>query len=217
MANPLRQAASDRTAETGLRQRQKARRRARIIEAGRKLFFQQGYCATSMEAIAELAEVGIATVYNYFGSKGRLLAGILQPDLDTLHQQGAGILSKPPEDPVSGILSLVDVYWRFLKDWEKKDVLFAAIGPGLSAEPVLDELTTDAETKVKQQLEDIISAYQKRKIVRSSIDVTDAAMIIFYIFNQHFIEYVTRDDADYKRMKRKMDRQIRFIVTAIRR
>ena len=215
MPRALRQAAGDKMAESSLRHRQKARRRARIIEAGRTLFFRQGYGATSMEAIAELAEVGIATVYNYFGSKGRLLADILRPDFDALHQQGAGVLSQPPEDPVSGILSLVDIYWRFLKNWEKKDVLLAAIGPGLSAEPVLDELTTDAETKVKQQLKDIIVAYQKRKMVRSSIDVTDAATIIFYIFNQHFIEYVTQDGADYKRTKRKMDRQIRFIVTAI--
>ena len=66
--------------ETSLRERQKTRRRADILAAGRALFNRQGFSATSMEAIAEAAEVGIATVYNYFGTKGRLLADILQPD-----------------------------------------------------------------------------------------------------------------------------------------
>ena len=75
MARTMKQASNEN--EGGLRQRQKARRRADILTAGKKLFFQKGYAATSMDEIADQAEVGIATVYNYFGSKGQLLSDIL--------------------------------------------------------------------------------------------------------------------------------------------
>ncbi len=201
--------------EPGLRQRQKLRRRARIIASGKKLLFSQGYSATSMDAIAELAEVGVATVYNYFGSKGQLLADIHRPEFDDLFECGARLLAEPPNDPVTGLLSLIDIYRHFQNNWDKKDALLAVIGPGLSAEPVLDELAAYTERQVKQQIEELISTYQHQKLVRSSIDVTDAATIIFFIFNQHFIEYVTHADADFENMKAEMDRQISFIVSAL--
>ncbi len=199
----------------GLRERQKIRRRDIIIAAAKQLFYSQGYAATNMDAIADQAEVGIATVYNYFGSKGRLLAHIQGAELEILYEKVARVMDVPPHDAVEGIISLIDIYRHFQSDWEKKDTLLAVIGPGLSAEPILDELARRAEMKIKEQLKDMISLYQRRNQVRSEIDIADASTIIFYIFNQHFIEYITHEEADYKKMVQSMDRQIRFIVTAI--
>jgi AcrR family transcriptional regulator len=201
--------------ETSLRERQKVRRRADILAAGRALFNLRGYSATSMEAIAEVAEVGIATVYNYFGSKGRLLAAILRPDFDLMYEQGEAVLAQPPENPGSGVLSLIEVYQRFQGNWERKDLLIAIMGPGLSAEPALDELASVAESKVKTQLGALLRDYQKSGKIRQGIDIDDAALIIFFIFNQHFIQYVSQDVAEFSAMKAAMDRQIRFIVSAI--
>lgn len=203
------------TGQPGLRQRQKARRRADIIAAGRVLLLSQGYAATSMEAIAELAEVGVATVYNYFGSKGGLFADILRPDFDVLFWRAVDLLADPPKDPVVAVIGLITIYRQFQSNWDKKDALLAVIGPGLSAEPVLDELAAYTERQIKEQLERLILYYQERDLVRSSINVTDAATIIFFIFNQHFIEYITHADADYEQMTRQMDRQISFIVSAL--
>ncbi|NOZ67545.1 MAG: TetR/AcrR family transcriptional regulator [Alphaproteobacteria bacterium] len=207
-------AIADLAPSPSLRQRQKNRRCARIIAAGKKLFSDQGYSTTNMEAIAELAEVGVATVYNYFGSKGGLLANILRPELEELIAQGRLLLDNPPDDPVAGMLSLIDIYRRFQNSWDRKDALRAAIGPGLSAEPVLDVLSAHAENRVKEQISALITHYQTQRKIRPAIDVTDAATIIFFIFNQHFIEYITRDEADYTQMKMEMDRQISFIVSA---
>lgn len=198
-----------------LRERQKIRRRTAILNAGRALFNRQGYSSTSMEAIAEAAEVGIATVYNYFGTKGRLLADILQPDFDLLYQQGETLLAQPPKDPEPGVLALIDIYQRFQSNWKRKDLLIAIMGPGLSAEPALDELSREAESKVKYQLSTLLSKYQISRKIRKGIDTEDASLIIFYIFNQHFIQFVSQDTAKFAEMKAAMDRQIKFIVSAI--
>ena len=48
----------------GLRERQKATRRRDILEAAGTLFQRTGYAETSIEAIAERAEVAPGTVYN---------------------------------------------------------------------------------------------------------------------------------------------------------
>ena len=137
------------TTQRSLRERQKTRRRADILAAGRRLFTRNGYATTSMEVIAELAEVGIATVYNYFGSKGRLLADILQTEFDLLFAQGEALLKQAPEDPDKGVLSLIAIYQKFQDNWQHRDLLIAVMGPGLSADPALDELSVGAEFSVK--------------------------------------------------------------------
>ncbi len=201
---------------SSLRARQKAQRRAVILAAGKALFSRQGYSATSMQAIAEAAEVGIATVYNYFGTKGRLLAEILRIDFELLFEQGEALLAQAPDDPESGVLALIELYRQFEGNWEPRDMLVAVMGPGLSAEPALDELARDAEHMVMQQLVALLAAYQGAGKVRTDIDINDASLIIFYIFNQHFIQYVSRETGEFPAMKAAMDRQIRFIVSAIR-
>ena len=89
------------------------------------------------------------------------------------------------------------------------------MGPGLSAEPALGELSSEAEYKVKMQLSTLLCHYQKSGNIRAGIDIADASLIIFYIFNQHFIQFVSQETVEFSEMKAAMDRQIRFIVSAI--
>ncbi len=60
------------------RQREKEARIQSILEAGLKVFSAQGYHGTSMDAVAEAAELGKATLYYYFKSKDELLLAILE-------------------------------------------------------------------------------------------------------------------------------------------
>ncbi len=63
----------------GLRERKKARTRALIQEHALRLFREQGYPATSIEQIAEAAEVSPSTVFRYFPTKPDL---VVYDDLD---------------------------------------------------------------------------------------------------------------------------------------
>ncbi len=56
-------------AEDGLRERNKAQRRAAIIRAAFRLFAERGYDATTVADIAEAAEVSPRTVTLYFATK----------------------------------------------------------------------------------------------------------------------------------------------------
>ena len=66
---------------TGLRERKKAKTRAAIREHALRLFREQGYAGTTVEQIAEAAEVSPATFYRYFPTKEDV---VLQDDLDVL-------------------------------------------------------------------------------------------------------------------------------------
>ena len=65
----------------GLRERKKAKTRAAIREQALRLFREQGYTSTTVEQIADAAEVSPATFYRYFSTKEDV---VLQDDLDVL-------------------------------------------------------------------------------------------------------------------------------------
>jgi AcrR family transcriptional regulator len=60
-------------AKVGLRERKKARTRAAIREHAMRLFHEQGYGETTVEQIAEAAEVAQSTVFRYFPTKEDLV------------------------------------------------------------------------------------------------------------------------------------------------
>src|ERR1700730_2212701 len=63
-----------------MRQRQAEETRQRILAATRELFSSRGYAGTTLEAIAEIAEVSPKTVTALFGSKRVILAELINPD-----------------------------------------------------------------------------------------------------------------------------------------
>ena len=77
----------------GLRERKKARTRASIREHALRLFRENGYQRTTVEKIAEAAEVSASTFFRYFPTKEDI---VLQDDMDTrmieaLDRQPAGL------------------------------------------------------------------------------------------------------------------------------
>jgi AcrR family transcriptional regulator len=65
--------------QVGLRERKKARTRAAIRQQAMRLYREQGFGATTVEQIAEAAEVSPSTFFRYFPTKE---AVILQDDYD---------------------------------------------------------------------------------------------------------------------------------------
>jgi AcrR family transcriptional regulator len=66
------------------RERRKQEVRSRILQAAFTLFDEQGYGATSVEAICEQADVAYKTLFNHFESKQELLREIARMQLKRL-------------------------------------------------------------------------------------------------------------------------------------
>jgi AcrR family transcriptional regulator len=86
---------------SGLRERKKAKTRLAIREHAMRLFEEQGYAATTVDQIAEAAEVSQSTFFRYFPAKEDV---ILTDDYDPAIVEA--IKAQPPEvSPVEALLN----------------------------------------------------------------------------------------------------------------
>src|SRR5512142_1333826 len=87
----------------GLRERKKARTRAAIREHALRLFRENGYQRTTVEKIAEAAEVSVSTFFRYFPTKEDV---VLQDDMDTRMIEA---LERQPADlsPLSAVRAAI--------------------------------------------------------------------------------------------------------------
>jgi AcrR family transcriptional regulator len=73
------------------REMSKARTRQRVLTEAQRLFRERGYAATSLEQIADAAEVTKGAIYGHFSSKEDLLLSAIEasptPDLNSQYDQ----------------------------------------------------------------------------------------------------------------------------------
>lgn len=72
------------TPEPTLRSRQKQKRFDAILAAANTVICEKSYDGASLQEIADRAEVGVATVYNYFGTKRALLYSLALVSAESL-------------------------------------------------------------------------------------------------------------------------------------
>jgi AcrR family transcriptional regulator len=97
----------------GLREKQASERRDRILAAARKLIRRTGGTGFSMRALADEAEVSLATPYNLFGSKGGVLYALLNASLENLDQATVTFSSTKPVERVLEVAGIAaDLYAR---------------------------------------------------------------------------------------------------------
>jgi AcrR family transcriptional regulator len=94
----------------GLRERKKARTRAAIRQHALRLFAAQGYAATTVEQIADAAEVSPATFFRYFPTKEDV---VLQDDFDIIAL--AEMEQQPAElGPIAAFRAAAAAMWQHL-------------------------------------------------------------------------------------------------------
>lgn len=77
------------------KEREKEQRRKAILKAARKVFFEYGLQAASMDMVAELAELSKGALYLYFKSKEDLYVSLLEEGLAILRRMFEEVAARP--------------------------------------------------------------------------------------------------------------------------
>ncbi|MBL0371890.1 TetR/AcrR family transcriptional regulator [Rhizobium sp. KVB221] len=125
-------------AEGRVARRQK-RNRTALLEAGEEVMSEKGIDAATMQEIAERADVGAGTVYNYFKSKDDLAVAVLENIMERLAERIEDVtdtFSDPAQVYAFGIRQVLetatgDVRWKQLLHRSEviADALYRRMGP----------------------------------------------------------------------------------------
>jgi len=92
----------------GLRERKKQQTRTHIVRSAESLFIERGLQEPTMEEIAASAEVAVATLYNYFGSKLAIQMAVFETETADIVARGAVVVADPGDDPCEAVERLFD-------------------------------------------------------------------------------------------------------------
>jgi AcrR family transcriptional regulator len=138
---------------TTLRERKKARTKTAIQRHALRLFAEQGYHATTVEQVAEAAEVAASTVFRYFPTKEDL--AVLDDYYPLTDAMTRALATQPPElSPVEALRGALRVVFDGLSPEERaarfeRDVLMVTV-PELWAANL--GLITSARLALREQL-----------------------------------------------------------------
>jgi AcrR family transcriptional regulator len=173
---------------SGLRERQKAIRHDRIIDAATRLFREQGYEAVKMEAIAAGAEVAI---YNYYRNKGDLLVAIVSLEVEEVLKQGEEVIANPPASAEAAVDALIGGYVEHSLHYLSKEMWrqAMAISTTQPSSP-FGETYADLDVALALQTRQLLEKLQALGLLARAADAGSLAEVIFNNTNMNFIVFV---------------------------
>lgn len=193
----------------GLRERQKADRRGRILAAAVARFRRDGFHAVRMEDVADDAEVSVGTVYNYYGTKGDLLMATVALEVEEVLATGEAILAAPPMGAEAALQRLVWQYYDHSLEYLTKEMWRAAMALSIEA-PTTPQGRRYAEldARLTDQVARLVSGLQARDGQREGLDARALGEVLFNNLNAMFIEFVKDDGMTLETLKDRVARQI---------
>lgn len=173
-----------------LREQQAAQTRARILQAARTRFAEQGYAVTTIAQIARDAEVSPQTVYAAFATKPGLALALVE---HTNTESGAADLAKgvaaaqTPEDILRASVHLVCVLHARIGDFIRVMLEAAQVEPELA--PVLEA----GRASHAGPQRGIAARLQAMGALREDLDVDSVATLLTVWTSPEAIERLVRE------------------------
>jgi len=159
-----------------VRQRQAEETRRRILAAARELFESQGYAATTLEVIAEIAEVSPKTVAAVFGSKQALLAAVINPDAFSMpiklliEEVGA---TEDPSRQVSLVAQITRQAYESLRSSLELLRMAGAVAPELA------DLAQQVEARRRQNQARLIVSLREQGMLHPGLSFEEATDVLW--------------------------------------
>jgi AcrR family transcriptional regulator len=199
---------------SGLREKQKAHRHDRIIEAASRLFREQGYEDVKMEAIAAAAEVAIGTIYNYYRNKGDLLVAIVSLEVEEVLRAGEDVITGPPPGVEDAVDALVGGYVEHSLHYLSKEMWRQAMAIS-TTQPMspFGETYAALDLALARQTCELLQKLQALGLLSREADPANLGEVIFNNTNMNFIVFVKTEAMEMAELRNLLRRQHHAVLS----
>lgn len=200
---------------SGLRDRKKQEARDRIVRAAVRLFADRGIDGTTMEDVAGVADVSVATVYNYFGTKTALVVAGVSDDADRILEDGAAVLARPGRDARRAAHKLIGIYLDHFVSWDRHlltEVISAMFRRG-AGEMTAQLVQIDERSIV--QLAQLLEHFQSKGQIDGDMSPNEGAILLYSIVLTHIVIWLSLDDYPVSELSTQINRQIDLAFSGI--
>ncbi|MFJ1311418.1 TetR/AcrR family transcriptional regulator [Agrobacterium sp. P15N1-A] len=200
----------------GLRAKQKADKIRRILEAATTLFREQGYDSARIEDIAEMAEVSVGTLYNYYQNKGDILVATVAMEVTEVLEAGLRIIANPPLNVSEALRALIQQYYDHSLFYLSKEMWRTAMAISIQQpETPLSRRYTELDGQLCAQVVQLVQTLQARGIVLAGIDAQAMGEVFFNNLNTMFTEFCRVDTMSLEDLKSRVNAQHEPIAALI--
>jgi len=147
-------------------------KRSLIIEAAKKIFFEKGFEAATIDDIAKEADYSKGSIYSYFNSKNEICFSIINPYFENILTKIKDIT----QSDKAGIEKLISIKEQFINDFSD-DANFCSMFDSFryhrgECSQLRDEMSKNESIneEINQCFESIIQEGKRDKTIKESVD-----------------------------------------------
>lgn len=174
------------------KERERLFKRMEILNAAVSLFAEKGYQHTTIDLIAEKAEFGKGTIYNYFRGKEEIYWAIID-DIFTLHLSTVNSIHESTKSFYEFLLKVTEEVFSFCLNNVHAFVMITRLRTNSTTQSYkIRESVVSYQTNVdlifEQRVENAIKAKEISDLNVKSFNTLYRSMIFPYVYNQIFCE-----------------------------
>ena len=144
-----------------------------ILETAEELFAQKGFESATVRDIADAANVNLAMISYYFGSKEKLMEDLFHQRMDSMKLKMELLLKNEMLTPFQKVENLIDEYIKKVINRQSfyKILLCEQV---MKKNPVIVKLVRELKMNYAALFSELIKEGQKKKVFKKNIDVVMA-------------------------------------------
>jgi AcrR family transcriptional regulator len=196
-----------------MRERKRLERSDAIVDAATELFRSKGYEGTTMEEIAERADVSAPTLYRYFPTKATLLTAFFWK----ARERRAGMLDDYFErsatlDPVAAIAGLLLLNNRSVGSRKDRKLWRESMGALLrNHDQAYDEFRL-IKQEFENRIEKMVEQLHRLSLISKDTPIPSLVAVLYAVANENFNRMIANEFKTLEDEKQAMDRQVELVL-----
>lgn len=192
------------------KEREKEHRRDEILTAAQGVFFDKGLQSSTMEEIAEAAELSKGTLYLYYKSKEDLYLAVMMRGMGVLHDMFAEA-KEHASHPIDALQRIGDTYYRFFLEYRNYFRMFHFFEHPQFHKQVSEDMHTTCSEENHRVWNLVISVIQQgmdEELIRRDLSAPEVAVLLWSQANAILL----RMDNDQTFWKMRLDIELEHVL-----